>query len=608
MAQPYNAYGQPSAPPMYNQQPPPQQTPNYYQQPPAFVPQYQAQAPQHAPQQFGAPPPQQNYRAPATNQPPARHGASDFVVKVKLRISCKDVISLDLMSKSDPFCIVSVGGPGKWREFDRTEAITNSSHPNFLKTFDLDYRFEEKQHIRFDVYDHDGNSASTGKHDYIGGIETTLGTIVGAASGQFTMPLKFDTTLISERKVSMSSKKKNNARGVILVAAEELNSGSKGFVTLEFRGQHLDKKDFFGKSDPYFEIWRKNENHDVLVHRSETIKKTLNPSWKKLRIDCATLWGDGSKPVEIKVYDWDSDGSHDFIGSCTIDFQNDRTKEWDLINPKKVPGGKKAKKGYKNSGVLQMVQFHVEEIKSFLSYLKEGLELNFAVAVDFTGSNGDPSQPASLHYSNPYAPNQYQVVIESVGNIIQDYDSDGHFPAFGYGAKINGVANHCFSLNGNPNDANVQGVRGILDAYSHAIQAYPLWGPTNFSPVINTVAAMARQDPKHYFVLLIATDGIITDQPQTISAIVAASRINMSIIIVGVGSADFAQMEELDADDKALVDPISRTKAVRDIVQFVPFRKFGNAGPNNADLAREVLAELPKQVEEHMRLRTSSTA
>lgn len=43
------------------------------------------------------------------------------------------------------------------------------------------------------------------------------------------------------------------------------------------------------------------------------------------------------------------------------------------------------------------------------------------------------------------------------------------------------------------------------------------FGPTNFAPVINHVAkfASAYTDGSSYFILLILTDGIITDMPQT---------------------------------------------------------------------------------------------
>ena len=50
--------------------------------------------------------------------------------------------------------------------------------------------------------------------------------------------------------------------------------------------------------------------------------------------------------------------------------------------------------------------------------------MGFTVAVDFTASNGNPSNPSSLHYINQYgAPNQYASAIQAVGEIIQDYDS-----------------------------------------------------------------------------------------------------------------------------------------------------------------------------------------
>ena len=47
---------------------------------------------------------------------------------------------------------------------------------------------------------------------------------------------------------------------------------------------------------------------------------------------------------------------------------------------------------------------------------------------------------------------------------------------------------------------------------------------------------------------MILTDGVISDMDDTIKAIVDASFLPMSIIIVGVGNADFTDMEILDAD------------------------------------------------------------
>ena len=46
------------------------------------------------------------------------------------------------------------------------------------------------------------------------------------------------------------------------------------------------------------------------------------------------------------------------------------------------------------------------------------------------------------------------------------------------------------------------------------------------------------------------TDGELTDMGNTMSSIIRASHLPMSVIIVGVGNANFDAMEALDADNK----------------------------------------------------------
>jgi len=53
-------------------------------------------------------------------------------------------------------------------------------------------------------------------------------------------------------------------------------------------------------------------------------------------------------------------------------------------------------------------------------------------------------------------------------------------------------------------------------------------------------------------ILMIITDGIINDMQKTIDEIVRGSSLPLSIIIVGVGEADFSSMDILDADDEPL--------------------------------------------------------
>lgn len=61
------------------------------------------------------------------------------------------------------------------------------------------------------------------------------------------------------------------------------------------------------------------------------------------------------------------------------------------------------------------------------------------------------------------------------------------------------------------------------------------------------------------------------DMDKTLEAVVAASNLPLSLLIVGVGNEDFRAMEALDGDKKRIKAPNGQ-KAVRDCVQFCELR------------------------------------
>jgi len=180
------------------------------------------------------------------------------------------------------------------------------------------------------------------------------------------------------------------------------------------------------------------------------------------------------------------------------------------------------------------------------------------------------------------------------------------FPALGFGARIppTGQVSHEFFLTLDQSQPYCQGIDGVLAAYHNSLHNVQLYGPTNFSPVIRHVAKFAeayRADPSNYFILLIITDGIITDFEETKKSIISASSLPMSIIIVGVGQEDFSAMDDLDSDEELLRS--GSLVAQRDIVQFVELRKFlhTNGSWSKEMLAKEVLAEIPGQLLSYMK-------
>ena len=99
-----------------------------------------------------------------------------------------------------------------------------------------------------------------------------------------------------------------------------------------------------------------------------------------------------------------------------------------------------------------------------------------------------------------------------------------------------------------------------------------------------------------YHVILMLTDGCIHDMRETIDLIVKASDLPLSIIIIGIGNANFKNMEILDADEFELTDSY-RNKAKRDIVQFVKYNDYAH---DIGILAENVLCEVPDQFVTYM--------
>jgi hypothetical protein len=60
------------------------------------------------------------------------------------------------------------------------------------------------------------------------------------------------------------------------------------------------------------------------------------------------------------------------------------------------PGANLIFRRYVDSGVLT-IKIQVVDCYTFLDYIMGGTEINLMLAIDFTGSNGKPTDPNSLH-------------------------------------------------------------------------------------------------------------------------------------------------------------------------------------------------------------------
>ena len=236
---------------------------------------------------------------------------------------------------------------------------------------------------------------------------------------------------------------------------------------------------------------------------------------------------------------------------------------------------------------------------TFTDYINAGVQIALSIGIDFTGSNGHPLDRGTLHYLSRDKPNDYERAITSCGEIVGRYDYDQLFPVYGFGAIINSSpdkeASMCFNLNFN-NNPDIKTMKNVIKTYHECIEQNKLTfsGPTCFAPLIREV--ISRINNKfEYHILMILTDGVIDDLQDTIDVLVNASLYPLSVIIVGIGDADFKKMDILDGDTDPLIST-DRKVRLRDLVQFVPFSRFQN---DEQKLAMEVLAEIPRQMIEY---------
>ena len=515
-------------------------------------------------------------------------GVNTLASKIDLYISCTNLKNKDVGSKSDPFAVVLMhrlqkNGQYAWEELGRTEIIMNQlKNVEFVTPIKCVYHFEESQKIKVKIYDCDLEKKNTKSSD----INLNKNSHVDVLGESSTIEL---AQIINGYPIAGQwTGNLTGGRGSLTIKSEEMADQNQ-VITMQWRGVKLANKDgVFGKSDPFLKLARCQELGNPLpCYKTEVIMNDLNPKWAPIKVSTSALSnGDPYRQIAFSVYDYDRDGGHDLIGTA-------KTSVSELDAGKCLP---LTSKSGKHSGDLLLDSFSIVTKPSFMQYIMGGCQLNFMVAIDFTASNGHPLDPNSLHFMNPQG-NDYVRAIHAVGDVIEFYDSDKAFPVWGFGGRPQAGApvSHCFSIV--PGGGEAQGVAGIVEAYQNCISTVQLSGPTIFSQVIKTAAAMATsspQDGSHYHVLLMITDGEITDMDRTVAAICESSHLNLRILIIGVGNANFDKMDRLDGDDGHMRHPLSGQLAARDIVQFVPMRNF--ARTDSARLTKELLAELPAQV------------
>nr|GEW90128.1 E3 ubiquitin-protein ligase RGLG2-like isoform X2 [Tanacetum cinerariifolium] len=243
----------------------------------------------------------------------------------------------------------------------------------------------------------------------------------------------------------------------------------------------------------------------------------------------------------------------------------------------------------------QSLNLHVTE-----SLSRAGLESsNLIVGIDFTKSNewtGSKSYHSrSLHHIGNGL-NPYEQAISIIGKTLAKFDEDNLIPCYGFG-DLTTHDQHVFSFY--PEDRPCNGFEDVMGRYREIVPQLTLAGPTSFAHVIEQAMTIVEKSGGQYHVLLVIADGQVgngtvqnksVQEKKTVDAIVQASKLPLSIVLVGVGDGPWDMMKKFD-------DNIPQREF--DNFQFVNFTEIMSKNvPSNrkeAEFALSALMEVPSQ-------------
>ena len=323
-----------------------------------------------------------------------------------------------------------------------------------------------------------------------------------------------------------------------------------------------------------------NNNHDICY----SIQKGENILFKSAVCKSSNI----KKSDKIKLSDLEPE--------FEISFYNEELEEKKIIiQTADLKNGLLEDLNFSNIDNLKIKIFSEEtESNSFIKLLKAGLNLDLSIAIDFTGSNGNPKCKNSLHFISNGFINNYEKAMRENIKIISMYNKSNKYNVYGFGAQLNGKFKDIFNINGN-DDESIIGIENIISKYKETVNSVYFAGPTLFAPVIKEIKRKVEinyDNNFNYNILLIISDGYIDDITETIDTIIEASKFPISFIIIGVGDDVNYDMKRLNGESGKL---ISSTGEIlnKDIVQYVHYNDYAD---DLNKLTEAVLKYIPDQI------------
>ena len=460
---------------------------------------------------------------------------------------------------------------GLFHEVARAEAVPWTPNPKWTKPIRIAFRFDEAQPCRLLVYNVSSKDADLLGVDCLGQAAFDLHDFIFDMRKPHTLTLRLQSRVGSRGELHMGLRQATSCGAVL--------SGAFAFTDHKVDKVYMTMAKVLDDGED--EIYRTNVGQGKKKSEFDTLKipmQKIGDSDEQTKLKFS-LFKTGKKEPKL-------------LGSCETTVE----KFVKSPTPRKLLGKKD-----KPVATFQLTKMRIERTPTLCDYFKSDLQIECHVAIDFTSSNKDPLSPQSLHYRCVDKFNQYESCLNAFGPLLTKYCFKNMFAVYGFGGRLTGFSGNYFPLNCDQRSPLVHGFDGIMGAYRDCLPKIQLSNPTVFSDIIEAVRQPQDErfkSGRYYGILLILVDDVVSDMEETIKQVVESSYQALSIVIIGIGPADFTEMEKFN-DYKSLRSdskPMKRHNCV-----FVPFQKT----LEEACLRQTVswaLQDIPSQIDEFCKL------
>lgn len=180
---------------------------------------------------------------------------------------------------------------------------------------------------------------------------------------------------------------------------------------------------------------------------------------------------------------------------------------------------------------------------------KAGVEsMQMIVGIDFSKSNewtGEKSYHRSLHDIS-HGETPYVRALRIMSRVVKNFDDDDIYPVYRFGCLNTKNQSVLPLLYPEQDDPHFHGFDAVYEAYKNIAPQIEMSGPTTFAPMIKQAIEICKADPKQLYILVILTDGDVSDIDLDTKALVEASNYPLEIIAIGFGDGPFKTMKILD--------------------------------------------------------------